>query len=582
MQIFKFTKKIYSVLALPAAKPIEKAELIGTRRRAQDIEFNLWREPDLKPVFTFTLRPRLIQAGIGVKLLCCLSGKPTPKVTWSKGGHEIDERNPHYLVSFNCGVCTLEIPACTVEDTGTYSCKAENPLGVDQTSCVLSVEECKYKERKPAALLAELGHHSRSTSTQPFERKRQSQPKEEKPKFIRKIPGFKTQSVGDSVNLKCQFTGIPTPQNQWFKNGEPLKTSSKITLKAFDDEASLTINNIEVSDEGEYSCKISNSQGFEICKCQLDVERPKPKEQPIKREERPIKKEEPAPTPAPRVIKPVAPEPIVEKPFVPEPVIDKKVLNETIESKLEALTQAIVKEEVAIAQPVIEESKLVKEIVEEPKHISEPPVFQETVESKSESLITEQISEPIVEPIAETVAEPVVESIIEPVVTEAVVEPVAEPVVEPVAEPITESIIASDEKVDETVIQPIVEPVVETVVEPVSDTSVESAVEEKVPAAPKPIFRFDTHLKSQNLLEGELMILECTVQGPEPLEVIWLRNGKEIPENPDFLKQRIDNLFRLTVNEIFPEDSGIFSAELFSETLNKAKLSSCSIIVQGN
>ena len=95
--------------------------------------------------------------------------------------------------------------------------------------------------------MAELGHHSRSTSIQPYERKRQSQPKEEKPKFIRKIPGFKTQSVGDSINLKCQFTGVPAPQNQWFKNGEPLKASSRISIKAFDDEACLTINNIELT-----------------------------------------------------------------------------------------------------------------------------------------------------------------------------------------------------------------------------------------------------------------------------------------------------------------------------------------------
>jgi hypothetical protein len=44
------------------------------------MEFDLWREPDAKPVFTFMLRPRLIQEGIGVKLICCVSGKPPPKV----------------------------------------------------------------------------------------------------------------------------------------------------------------------------------------------------------------------------------------------------------------------------------------------------------------------------------------------------------------------------------------------------------------------------------------------------------------------------------------------------------------------
>ncbi len=126
--------------ALPVAPTIQKVEFAGTRRRAQDMEWDLWREADLKPVFTFLLRPRLIQTGIGVKLLCCLSGKPTPKVSWFKGGVEIDQRNPHYLISYNCGVCTLEIPSCLHDDCGSYTCKAENPLGMDQTSCVLSVE----------------------------------------------------------------------------------------------------------------------------------------------------------------------------------------------------------------------------------------------------------------------------------------------------------------------------------------------------------------------------------------------------------------------------------------------------------
>jgi hypothetical protein len=47
------------------------------------MEFDLWSEPDSKPVFTFKLRPRLIQEGIGVKLICCVTGKPMPKVNYS-------------------------------------------------------------------------------------------------------------------------------------------------------------------------------------------------------------------------------------------------------------------------------------------------------------------------------------------------------------------------------------------------------------------------------------------------------------------------------------------------------------------
>jgi len=92
---------------------------------------------------------------------------------------------------------------------------------------------------------------------------------------------------------------------------------------------------------------------------------------------------------------------------------------------------------------------------------------------------------------------------------------------------------------------------------------------------------FSRHLKSQNLVEGEPLILESEVTCKQPFEVVWLRNGKEIPENPDFLRERFDNLFKLTVNEIFPEDSGVFSAELFCEATNQTILSSCSVVVKG-
>lgn len=125
-----------------------------TRRPVQEMEFDLWKEADAKATFTFKLRPRLIQSGIGVKLLCCLSGKPTPTVQWFKGSTEIDPLDSHYQIEYTCGVCTLEIGSCCAADAGTYKCRAENQLGFDETVSHVTVEECKYK--KPTALIQEL------------------------------------------------------------------------------------------------------------------------------------------------------------------------------------------------------------------------------------------------------------------------------------------------------------------------------------------------------------------------------------------------------------------------------------------
>ncbi len=66
-------------IALPVTPIIEHRD-VSQRRKIQEMEFDLWQEPDSKATFTFLLRPRLIQEGIGVKLICCVAGKPIPKV----------------------------------------------------------------------------------------------------------------------------------------------------------------------------------------------------------------------------------------------------------------------------------------------------------------------------------------------------------------------------------------------------------------------------------------------------------------------------------------------------------------------
>jgi hypothetical protein len=69
-------------LALPETPRLEHRDVSHSKRPAHELT-ELWREADSRPVFTFMLRPRLIQEGIGCKLICCVDGKPQPKVTKS-------------------------------------------------------------------------------------------------------------------------------------------------------------------------------------------------------------------------------------------------------------------------------------------------------------------------------------------------------------------------------------------------------------------------------------------------------------------------------------------------------------------
>ncbi len=125
--------------------PAEQAPELRQKRALQDMQFDLWKEPDAKATVTFKLRPRLIQVGISVKLLACVSGRPAPRVQWFKNSREIAENDPHYTLEYSCGVCTLEIASCSLADAGMYGLRAENALGSDETYSQLNVEGKYYR-----------------------------------------------------------------------------------------------------------------------------------------------------------------------------------------------------------------------------------------------------------------------------------------------------------------------------------------------------------------------------------------------------------------------------------------------------
>lgn len=110
-------------------------------------------------MFTFQLRPRFIQTGVGAKLICCVAGFPLPTVTWQKDGRDVDESKVNVVTRH--GVCTLELFSVKLSDGGKYTCWASNRLGQAETSCVLTVQGRKG-EAEPAQPRALADSSSRS------------------------------------------------------------------------------------------------------------------------------------------------------------------------------------------------------------------------------------------------------------------------------------------------------------------------------------------------------------------------------------------------------------------------------------
>lgn len=77
------TPSVLTVHIFPAVPKVQRQHVSEEPRRREPLPYTFWQEwSETAPSFTFQLRPRVMQARDTCKLLCCLSGKPTPTVKW--------------------------------------------------------------------------------------------------------------------------------------------------------------------------------------------------------------------------------------------------------------------------------------------------------------------------------------------------------------------------------------------------------------------------------------------------------------------------------------------------------------------
>lgn len=58
--------------------------------------------------------------------------------------------------------------------------------------------------------------------------------------------------------------------------------------------------------------------------------------------------------------------------------------------------------------------------------------------------------------------------------------------------------------------------------------------------------------------DGDQLVLTCTVKGdPEP-QVTWTKNGKPLSSSEILSLKYKNGVSTLTINEVFPEDEGVF------------------------
>ncbi|XP_054986449.1 LOW QUALITY PROTEIN: vascular endothelial growth factor receptor 1 [Sorex araneus] len=169
--------------------------------------------------------------GGDLKLSCTVNKFLYRDITWILL-RTINNRTMHHSISKQKMAVTNEysvtlklvITNVSLEDSGTYACRARNIFTGEET---LQKQEVTIRDQEAPYLLRNLSDHS--------------------------------VSVSSSTTLHCQANGVPEPQITWFKNNHQIQQEPGIILGP--GSSTLFIERVTEEDEGVYHCKATNQKG---------------------------------------------------------------------------------------------------------------------------------------------------------------------------------------------------------------------------------------------------------------------------------------------------------------------------------
>lgn len=196
-----------------------------------------------------------VTVGDPVSLDCKVKGSSELRVKWMKDGKELQSIRQHKLV-FENNISSLKIQAAQRTDEGEYVFEVANHI----SSCCCQVkvvvlgwcdkQDCTIHKKMPTfndLLLVLL------VTDQVIP-----------PSFIKPLVDMQ-EILGSFVQICCKISGSLPIAVEWQKDGSKISSGVKHKLIQQDNSVSVEIEQLEKSDAGTYSCKLTNSAGS--CDC---------------------------------------------------------------------------------------------------------------------------------------------------------------------------------------------------------------------------------------------------------------------------------------------------------------------------
>ncbi|XP_027729989.1 roundabout homolog 2 isoform X2 [Vombatus ursinus] len=196
--------------------------------------------PVAPPQFVVRPRDQIVAQGRTVTFPCETKGNPQPAVFWQKeGSQNLLFPNQPLQPSSRCSVSPtgdLTITNIQRSDAGYYICQALTVAGSILAKAQLEVTDV-LTDRPPPIIL--------------------------------QGPANQTLAVDGTALLKCKTTGDPLPVISWLKEGFTFLGRDPRT--SLQEQGTLQIKNLRISDTGTYTCVATSSSGETSWSAVLDV-----------------------------------------------------------------------------------------------------------------------------------------------------------------------------------------------------------------------------------------------------------------------------------------------------------------------
>lgn len=183
------------------------------------------------------------------------------KVEWYKNGRPITVGH-RFRPIHDFGYVALDIVDLISEDSGTYTCRATNMIGTDETMCTL---QCHGGEK----ILQNSQNEAGLEQIHYLEDKTRYRRHEEIDETTKQAPTFTTSlknveiKEGQRAHFECRLIPVsdPTMKVEWYHNNMALKSGSRFTETNNFGFVALDILGCLPEDSGAYTCRAVNALG---------------------------------------------------------------------------------------------------------------------------------------------------------------------------------------------------------------------------------------------------------------------------------------------------------------------------------